>query len=241
MRRRLLALWSVPRARSTAFLRMIAERGDLTVVHEPFSRVRGMGSVAVGGRTCRSATEVMQALQLLTAEGPVFFKDTMDKRYPDVLADLDFQRAATHSFMIRSPEAVVASYLRISAGAERDEMGFTNLLELHDAVCASTRQEAFVVDGDQLVADPGRTVEAYCRHVGIPFRAGALQWEAGALDGWNDFAHWHEKAATTTGFVPTRPEPLPVELRGVAERFVAYHQPFYDQLLARIRTPGADG
>ncbi len=240
MRRRLLALWSVPRARSTAFLRMMAERGDLTVVHEPFSRVRALGSVDVGGRTCRSVPEAMQALQLLAEDGPVFFKDTMDKRYPDVLADLDFQRAVTHSVMIRSPEAVVTSYLRIHAGAGRDEMGFENLLELHDEVYASTGLEPFVLDGDQLVADPGRTVEAYCRGVGIPFRAGALHWQAGALDGWSDFAHWHQKAATTTGFVPTQPEPLPVELRGVAESLVAYHRPFYDRLLARIRTPSAD-
>jgi hypothetical protein len=235
MRRRLLALWSVPRARSTAFLRMMVERGDITVVHEPFSRVIAFGRVVVGGLTCRSATEVMQALQTLTLEGPVFFKDTMDKRYPDVLADPDFQRAVTHCFMIRSPEAVVASYLQV-APAERNAIGFENLVELYDAVRASTGQEAFVVDGDQLVADPRRVVEAYCQHVGIAFQEGALHWESGGLEDWSEFARWHEKAATTSGFVSTRPEPLPVELRGVAEAFVAYHRPFYDRLLARIRT-----
>jgi len=32
-----LMLWSVPRSRSTAFFRMMAERGDFSVVHEPFS------------------------------------------------------------------------------------------------------------------------------------------------------------------------------------------------------------
>jgi hypothetical protein len=72
MTRRLLALWSVPRARSTAFLRMMAERGDLTVVHEPFSRITFFGTVAVAGRTCKSATDVMRALQELADERPVF-------------------------------------------------------------------------------------------------------------------------------------------------------------------------
>jgi hypothetical protein len=32
-----LMLWSAPRSRSTAFFRTMAERGDFTAVHEPFS------------------------------------------------------------------------------------------------------------------------------------------------------------------------------------------------------------
>jgi hypothetical protein len=96
-----------------------------------------------------------------------------------------------------------------------------------------------VIDGDHLVADPGRTVGAYCRHLGLPFREADLQWQAGALEDWSQFSRWHHKAATTTSFVQTHPEPLPVELRERAEAFVAYHRPFYDRLLARVRTPGA--
>ena len=233
---RLLALWSVPRARSTAFLRMMIERGDLTVVHEPFSRVAHFGSVAVGDRTCRSAVEVIQALRVLAEQGPVFFKDTLDRRHPDVLADGDFQRAVTHSFMIRSPQAVVASYLRLDARAEREAMGFENLAELYDVVCASTGQDALVVDADQLIADPERTVRAYCRYAGIPFRQDALRWQAGALPDWRQFSRWHERAATTTGFVQTDPGSLPVELRRLAEAYVAYHRPFYSRLLAKMST-----
>jgi hypothetical protein len=36
----MLMLWSAPRSRSTAFYRMMTERGDFTGVHEPFSHVR---------------------------------------------------------------------------------------------------------------------------------------------------------------------------------------------------------
>jgi hypothetical protein len=31
----MLMLWSAPRSRSTAFYRMMIERGDFTAVHEP--------------------------------------------------------------------------------------------------------------------------------------------------------------------------------------------------------------
>jgi hypothetical protein len=43
-----LMLWRVPRSRSTAFFRMMAERGDFTVVHEPFSYLVMHGHTDVG-------------------------------------------------------------------------------------------------------------------------------------------------------------------------------------------------
>jgi hypothetical protein len=39
----LLMLWSAPRSRSTAFFRMMAERGDFMMVHEPFSYLAEFG------------------------------------------------------------------------------------------------------------------------------------------------------------------------------------------------------
>lgn len=45
----LLMLWSAPRSRSTAFFRMMAERGDFTVVHEPFSYLAEFGYADVAG------------------------------------------------------------------------------------------------------------------------------------------------------------------------------------------------
>ena len=54
-----LALWSAPRCRSTAFERMMMERGDRVVVHEPFSRVVDFGTVEVGDRVA-SARNVSQ-------------------------------------------------------------------------------------------------------------------------------------------------------------------------------------
>jgi hypothetical protein len=38
-----LALWSAPRARSTAFFRSMLERGDLLALHEPFEGLMYFG------------------------------------------------------------------------------------------------------------------------------------------------------------------------------------------------------
>jgi hypothetical protein len=51
----LLMLWGTPRSRSTAFFRMMAERGDFTVVHEPFSYLAEFGYADVAGERVTSA------------------------------------------------------------------------------------------------------------------------------------------------------------------------------------------
>jgi hypothetical protein len=74
-----LMLWSAPRSRSTAFFRMMAERGDFTVVHEPFSYLVMYGHTDVGGTRVRSGPDLIRAL--LELPGQVFVKETTGVRY----------------------------------------------------------------------------------------------------------------------------------------------------------------
>jgi hypothetical protein len=208
----------------------MAERGDLATVHEPFSRVTFFGSADVGGTTCSSEAEVIAALLRLAASGPVFVKETTDYRYPGVLAAASFLRDASHAMMVRAPEAVVASYLRLHPEASLGAMGFEHLAELSDAVHAATGERPFLLDGDDVAASPAGTVAAYCHAVGLPFLPDALQWEAGALPDWAPFSRWHEKAAASTGLVETTSEPVPDALRERAAAYVAHHAPFYERL-----------
>jgi hypothetical protein len=69
-----LMLWSAPRSRSTAFFRMMAERGDFTVVHEPFSYLVMHGHADVGGTRISSGLDLVKAL--LQLPGQWFVKET---------------------------------------------------------------------------------------------------------------------------------------------------------------------
>ncbi|WP_206516087.1 hypothetical protein [Nocardioides pantholopis] len=239
---RLLALWSVPRARSTAFLRMMTERRDYTVVHEPFSRVTDFGEVSVGETRCHSPGEVKTALLELAQDRPLFFKDTMDFRYPAVLTDEVFLRAATHTLMIRNPRDVVASHLRVDPRAGLAAVGFEHLVELHETITGLTGTRPNILDGDQLVARPVETVRCYCDHVGIAFDPEALRWSAGPLDEWQHASQgWHDEVASSTGFTATAAVPLPASLQAIADAYVGYHQPFYERLRAEGRSQGAPG
>jgi Sulfotransferase domain len=121
----MLMLWSVPRSRSTAFYRMMTERGDFTTVHEPFSRAEVFGTVDVGGRPLATGPEVIAELRSLAATRAVFIKDTTDRRHPAALADQRFlAEDAQHTFLIRHPRETIRSYLAVRRNPRLHEIGF---------------------------------------------------------------------------------------------------------------------
>lgn len=229
----ILALWSAPRCRSTAFARMMAERGDYRVLHEPFSHVQDFGESDVAGRIVRSERDLIAELWRLAAEGPLFFKDTTDFHYPCLLADRDFLSRPVHTFLIRHPADAIASHYALHPELQRDEIGFAWLAEIYDAVAQATGVPPVVIDSDELVARPADTVRRYCQAVGIPFAADALSWRPGMHDDWRRTSRWHETASQTGGFVRTsaaRREMIEADPRLAG--YLDYHLPFYQRLKA---------
>lgn len=229
----ILALWSAPRSRSTAFLRMMAERGDVTVVHEPFSQVVDFGEVPVGDRVARSERDVVAALRELAMREPVFFKDTTDFRFPGVLADGDFLDEVTHTFCVRHPADAIASHFAVNPGLGVDEIGYGRLWELYEAVVARTGATPVVIDTDDLVRAPDATVRAYCGATGIPFLPHALSWDPGMRADWRRTHRWHERTSATTGFTapPARYRDHPANNELLAG-YLAHQLPFYERLRA---------
>ncbi|QGV82498.1 sulfotransferase family protein [Streptomyces ficellus] len=235
----MLALWSAPRCRSTAFARMMAERGDHVVVHEPLSQVVDFGEVKVGDRVARSEQDVLAALRDLAEEKkPVFFKDTTDFAYPAVLADRDFLAGATHTFIIRHPDEAIASHHALNPDLGRDEIGFARLHEIFTAVRAATGTTPVVVDSDDLLDRPADTVRAYCAAVGIPFLADALNWQPGMRTEWQATSRWHESTSRTAGFTraPGRGAEK-VAADPVLRAHRDYHLPYYEELRAAALRP----
>ena len=229
----IVALWSAPRCRSTAFARMMMERGDYMVLHEPFSHVINFGESAVGEQLVRSERELIPALCRLAQDAPVFFKDTTDFYYPCLLSDKDFLASGTHTFLIRHPAEAIASHYLLHPGLQRDEIGFAWLAEIYDAVADATGSPPVVIDAADLVARPYETVRAYCRAIGIAFIPEALSWQPGMREPWQRTSRWHENASLTSAFVPTEPPVLAeVETNPVLASYLDYHLPYYQRLRA---------
>ncbi|ADB33190.1 conserved hypothetical protein [Kribbella flavida DSM 17836] len=195
-----LVVWAVPRSRSTALARVMIERGDLEVVHEPFSYLAAQGTYHLAGRELRSAGEILDVLLEQAATGRRFFvKETTDYRYDDLLADERFVPALTHAFMIRQPADAVASHHAMNPRLTSSEAGYGYLAEILDHVRASTGVTPVVIDGDDLVAEPEAMVEAFCRAVGLPHIPEALSWQPGEQPLWRQTAAWHRDVEQSTG------------------------------------------
>ena len=173
------ALWSAPRARSTAFFRSMVEPGDMLALHEPFWNLLGFGETDVDGRTFEAAASLLAWLRDETHDVNVFLKDTTDHRYGEVLVDRRFLAEARHTFLIRRPEEIAASYYALWPDMRIDEVGLEALHELHAAVRDAGGHPPVVIDSDDLVARPEATMAAYCAAVELPFIPRALTWAPG--------------------------------------------------------------
>ncbi|MEE4545856.1 sulfotransferase family protein [Streptomyces sp. V4-01] len=233
----LLALWSVPRSRSTAFERAMYERGDYLVVHEPFSRVCDFGEAEVAGRTCASQEEVMAALVDTAAGRPVFFKDTTDFPLDRLGANAAFLRRCRHAAMVRNPRDTVRSHLVMQADATSTAMGFGHLWDIVSAVTAEGLP-MHLVDGDELAGDAEGEMRRYCAAMGISFLAEALAFTQQPPASWKATERWHAGASESNalGASPAGRKQLPADLEQTALEFERDQLPYYERITAALRT-----
>jgi hypothetical protein len=228
---RLLGLWGPPRSLSTVFLRIMIERGDFLVVHEPFSNLAALGHADVADDRATSHDNLVTLLHRESESRPVFFKDTTEYRYAQVLDDQRILSSAVNTFIIRDPADAIASHHAINPDLTLAEVGYENLFEIFSAVLQATATVPVVVDAADLIANPAGTVRAYCAQVGIPFRPEALSWENGERGEWARTARWHGDVSASTG-VERKPKEYSVRVDNderLADLY-RYHLPFYEKL-----------
>lgn len=228
---RIIALWSAPRSRSTAFLRMMMERDDLVAVHEPFSNRADLGRVRVGDLEVSTEPDLIAALWSMAQTTPVFFKDTTDFHFPAVLADRNFLVRAQHTFIIREPGEAIASHYSLNPQLGRDEVGFAWLYEIFEAVVDATGVAPLVMESDDLLQHPREVVQAYCERVDIPFVESAMSWERGAREEWARTDRWHAGANDSAAFEQRRQSySVTVDTDPLLADYYRYHLPYYEKL-----------
>jgi hypothetical protein len=200
----MLVLWATPRTVSTAFERMIIERGDHLVLDEPWSRAYYFGPERHSDRfelTFPESTYAAAEAGVLAAGdagSPVFVKDMAYHAAPGISDEA--LAAMTHTFLIRDPLAALSSLHRRWPDFTDAEAGYGAQRALFDRVIEVTGNVPVVIDSDALVAEPDRVVAAWCERVGIDHRPESLRWEAGMRPEWQLWRDWYENAAASTGF-----------------------------------------
>jgi hypothetical protein len=199
----LLFLWSPPRSLSTAFLRMMIERGDHEVIHEPFSSIVVQGHVTIGDHTATRHEELLDLLAERAWERRVFVKETTEYDYLNN-GGARIPEVGRHTFIVRDPRASIASHYAMNPQMTCAEVGYEHQAEMARQAYPGTEGRPVVVEAEDLIADPAGAVADYCAKVDIPFLAAALSWAPTDHRAWSRTRQWHRDAAASTGFHQSR-------------------------------------
>ncbi|WP_368935270.1 hypothetical protein [Alcaligenes faecalis] len=195
----LIVLWAPPRSLSTVFLRVMAARGDLEVLHEPMCDLAACDRHELpNGELLGSMAELCEYIDARRVVRPVFVKETCEYDYRASLMETGILREAIHVFMLREPAKVINSHYDVNPNLQSDEVGFRNLASLFDVVKIHGEQPPIFVDADKLQASPEREVQEFCVRVGIAHIPDSLTWQPGHLDLWRRTRCWHEGVAESS-------------------------------------------
>lgn len=240
----IIALWTHPRSISTAFERVMMERRDFRILHEPFSYLY---YVHQGGATISQQyvdpdhptdyAGIKSHIELLANDGPVFFKDMCAHCHEDLSSDEAFLQRLTNTFLIREPAKAIASYYAMNSDVTIEELGLRQLCSVFDVVSA-LGSRPIVVDADDLEADPEGTINAYCRALDLPFIPESMQWDSGHKDEWAIWKDWHQDAAQSTGIKKRiKTFAVTVDNSDHLKRYYDNQLPYYEKMAAHCIHP----
>lgn len=223
-------LWAHPRSVSTAFERIMRERGDLHVLHEPLMYYHYLhraerpfaGFEPEPGHPT-SFHGIRDMMLDRARDRPVFAKDMAYYAPDEVLADTALLARMTHAFIVRDPAEAAVSYARLDPDFTVRELGLTAQLDLATRL-RDRGIPVHVVLSETLRADPAGTMQAYWRFAGLPVMERALNWQARTPADWVSVKHWHGAVTSSTGIrPPDRNRDAEVELAALPARIRAIH------------------
>ncbi len=233
-----IAMWSGTRNISTAMLRAFENRADAAVSDEPFYAAylaeTGLRHPMREAILAAQPTGLRGVVAHVTGPVPggraIWYQKHMTHHMLEGFGR-DWIDGVTNAFLIRAPEAVLASYVEKRAEVTLDEIGLPAQVELFERTADRLGQAPPVIESNDVLADPRETLTALCAACGIAFDEVMLAWPAGkrASDGvWAPA--WYDKVEASTGFGPPRREAGIDELRDELRPIAEAARPLYERL-----------
>jgi len=243
--KRIHALWCHPRSMSTAFERVMRERGDLSVLHEPFlyyyylsdeSPNRHLDFADFNPNPDKPVeySAIRDSILEQSKSNILFFKDMAFYIVDRLQQDPEFANAMTHTFLIRDPAQSIVSYYHRDPKFTCDETGYKAQWELYEWLKSSGHHPG-IVDSHALRLDPNNHFSNYWKHVGLADKPDALQWQNNVPDDWQAVEDWHRDAINSGSIRPpdtTRDYHQELATLGSPyTNYEAFHRPYYEKLL----------
>jgi hypothetical protein len=193
-------------------MRSFENRPDTAVVDEPFYAVYLQETGAlhpmrdeVLASQPRDWQVVVERLLGPVPEGrPVFYQKHMTHHMLPLIGR-EWTLNLRNAFLIRAPEDVLLSYAQVRGTPSPEEIGVPQQRELFEREADRLGDAPPVIDGADVLRDPGRVLSLACAALGIAFVPEMLSWPAGprATDGvWAPA--WYSAVEKSTGFSAPR-------------------------------------
>ena len=207
-----IAMWSGPRNISTALMRAFENRSDCAVWDEPlygyYLQATGIdhpgAAEVIATHGSDSDAIIARCIGPIPDGKTLFYQKHMTLHLLPQL-DRSWLEALHNCFLIREPEAVIASYAAVRTEATLNDIGFVQQAELFDDASRIAGHSPLVIDSNDFLRDPATMLEALCDRLAIDFSADMLHWPAGprASDGvWARY--WYDSVWQSTGFTAYR-------------------------------------
>jgi hypothetical protein len=242
-----IAMWSGPRNISTAMMRSFGARVDCAVTDEPFYAAylvaTGLFHPMRDEVIASQPTDWRKVAETLVGPPPDGKPIWYQKHMTHHMAP-EFGRAwcdgLVNAFLIRAPEAVLASYSSKRNNFTLEELGLPTQAELFDRAAQRLGRAPPVIESQDVLADPPGVLTALCVACDVPFDPAMLSWAPGrrATDGvWAPV--WYQTVELSTKFAAPRSEVAFDDLPDILKPMAAAARPIYDRLAAHKLTARA--
>jgi hypothetical protein len=236
----IIALWTHPRSVSTAFERIMLERGDMKILHEPFSylyyfKEKKAAAIAYqsneNSEQPRCYEEIKKNIIDVSNKTPVFFKDMCYHCYDDLINDDNFLKMMKNTFLIRDPAKSIPSHFKMNPDVTLDEIGYEKEYNLFQKVANLTGTSPTIIDSQDLIQNPHIIIKKYCESLNLPFIENSLNWEKGHKKEWDTWKYWHKSVSSSKKI--EKIESIyqeNIENNKKIRDYYNHHLPFYNKL-----------
>ena len=232
-------LWTHPRSVSTAFERIIVERGDFKIFHEPFSDLyynHDKKAAAVGYNSqykfTPSYSNIKEYLlkQFKTNEQS-FIKDMAYHCWDYIEKDFEWISNLKAVFLFRNPELSIASHYAMNKELLCDEVGYDKLWKLYKKFKAAGKNP-LLIKSKELTENPEKILSQFEDYFKLSSKKEALNWEKEAPKEWNTWSEWHKDAAESKGIQKKQKKyEHTIHNNDKLKEYWEFHMPYYQKLI----------
>ncbi len=233
------------------------ERGDLHCLHEPFmydyylnpqkpETRRDMPHFRPESEHPHDYPGIRNMILEQAESTPVFFKDMSYYMKPYLDTENEFFTRISHGFLIRNPQATIASYFKMDESVTLEEIGIEAQWQ-HVEALQGMGIHPFILEAEAVQRDPQMEIKKWWQSIGLNSIDSAFSWSSEPPSDWTQVQAWHQSSIANNTIRKRNQKDDEIEKQRFdnavikaphLQDYLEYHMPFYQRMLAQIANNG---